>query len=81
MRSLEERKQNTSKTKNDGRKLMMPGRDGASLMEENLGADGMRGAVLNPHKEELGLDGMGGNMHSSLRTKEKDLCEREGESR
>ena len=38
-------------------------------------------ADLNPHIEELGLDGMGGSLLSSLRTEENDLCGREGESR
>ena len=48
---------------------MMQGREGETLMEEDLGKDGMRGLVLNPQKKELGLDGIGGSMNSSLRTK------------
>ena len=57
----------------------MLGRDGESLIEENLGEDGMRGAVLNPHKEELGLDGMGGSMHSTLRARERPVRKGRGE--
>lgn len=59
----------------------MQGRDGESLMEEDLGEDGTRGAVLSPQKRELGLDGIMGRMSFSLRPREEDLHEREVESR
>lgn len=44
-------------------------------MQEGLGEDGTRGAVLSPQEEELGLDGMGGRVPSSLRPQEEGLHE------
>lgn len=53
----------------------MPAREQESLME-GLGEDGMRGAVLSPQKEELGLGGMGGRTPSSLKPQRR-VCKKE----